>query len=367
MFSRKQTTAGQWWCYCTRRSRRIIEGSESIGYVHLQFSELNGRRKPHYLHCLSNACRLISLCICFVAATVRWAQNGVTVAGGHGAGDAPNGPRRPWGLTVDEESTVIIANFDNHRVVEWKQGATSGTVLAGGNGRGERSDQLNQPTDVIVDKATESLIICDAGNRRVTRWSRRSGTRSGETIINNIDCYGLSMDAEGSLYVSDVKNDEVRRYRRGETAGIVVANGNGKGEGLHQLNFPTHVCVDGEHAVYVSDMNNHRVMKWTKDAKEGIIVAGGRGQGKDLMQLYYPHGVMVDEAGTVYVADHNNGRVMRWCHESTHGAVVVGGNGHGKGANQFKHPTGLCFDRHGHLYVADESNNRVQRFSLEKN
>ena len=46
---------------------------------------------------------------------------------------------------------------------------------------------------------------------------------------------------------------EVRRYRRGETNGIVVAGGNGGGAALNQLNNPTYVCVDGEHAVYVSD------------------------------------------------------------------------------------------------------------------
>ena len=66
---------------------------------------------------------------------------------------------------MDDEDTVIIADFGNYRIVEWKQGATSGTVLAGENGRGNRPDQLNRPTDVIFDKETDSLIICDRGNR----------------------------------------------------------------------------------------------------------------------------------------------------------------------------------------------------------
>ena len=105
----------------------------------------------------------------------------------------------------------------------------------------------------------------------------------------------------------------MRRYRRGETSGIVVAGGYGQDAGLHQLNAPRHVCVDEEHAVHVSDMNNHRVMKWVKGAKEGIVVAGGRGQGKDLTQLSHPNGVRVDAAGNVYVADQGNPRVMGWC------------------------------------------------------
>ena len=303
----------------------------------------------------------------FVAANARWAQNGVPVAGGNGQGGETNQLSSPYGLCVDDEDTVIVADCGNDRIVEWKRGATSGTVLAGGNGQGKRPDQLNRPTDVIFDKETDSLIISDWMNNRVTRWPRRKGTQSGETIVDNIDCRGLTMDDEGSLYVTDVGKHEVRRYRRGETNGTVVAGGNGRGTALNQLNFPTFVCVDGEHAVYVSDNWNHRVMKWVKDAKEGIVVAGGRGQGKDLTQLSNPRGVRIDAAGNVYVADWGNHRVMRWCREAKQGTVVVGGNGGGEGANQFNGPVGLSFDRHGHLYVADEYNHRVQRFLLEKN
>ena len=64
-----------------------------------------------------------------------------------------------------EEDTVIVADYENHRIVEWKRSATNGTVLAGGNGQGNQPNQLNSPTDVIFDKATDSLIICDRLNR----------------------------------------------------------------------------------------------------------------------------------------------------------------------------------------------------------
>ena len=296
----------------------------------------------------------------FVAVNARWGQNGVTVAGGNGEGDGANQLNRPQGLCVDDEDTVIVADFGNHRIVEWKRGATSGTVLAGGNGEGKRPDQLNRPTDVIFDKETDSLVICEGS--RVTRWPRRKGTRSGETIINNIVCRGLAMNNEGSLYVTDVEKLEVRRYHRGETNGIIVAGGNGQGAALNQLNNPRYVCVDGEHAVYVSDTGNHRVMKWVKGANEGIVVAGGRGEGNDLTQLYAPRGVRVDATGNVYVADWGNHRVMRWSHGATQGTVVVG-----ESANQFKCPAGLSFGRHGDLYVAGWNNHRVQRFSLENN
>ncbi|CAF1352644.1 unnamed protein product, partial [Didymodactylos carnosus] len=157
----------------------------------------------------------------------RWQQNGLTVAGGNGYGNGINQLYYPCGLYVDDDDrTIYIADRANHRIVEWKRGATSGQVVAGGNGQGNETHQLSYPFDVIVDKEKDSLLICDSSNNRVVRWPRRNGT-SGETIISNIHCGGLTMDENGSLYVVDDRKHEVRRYRRGESQGIVVAGGNG--------------------------------------------------------------------------------------------------------------------------------------------
>ncbi|CAF3483780.1 unnamed protein product, partial [Rotaria sp. Silwood2] len=296
----------------------------------------------------------------------RWQQNGITVAGGNRQGNGINQLSDPLGLYVDDDQTVYVADQSNHRIVEWKWGATSGQVVAGGNGQGSGAHQLSYPTDVIVDKQRDSLIICDRLNRRVVQWPRRNGT-SGETIISNIDCWGLTMDENGSLYVTDVGNNEVRRYRREESQGTVVAGGNGRGNRLDQLSSPAYIFVDRDHSVYVSDSGNHRVMKWVEGAKQGIVVAGGQEEGNGLTQLSYPRGVVVDQLGTVYVADEVNDRIMRWPKGATHGSVIVGGNSRGEQSNQLNGPIGLSFDRHGNLSVVDWGNHRVQKFSIDSN
>ncbi|CAF5168491.1 unnamed protein product, partial [Rotaria magnacalcarata] len=132
---------------------------------------------------------------------------------------------------------MVIVDYGNDRIMQWTNGGTTnGQVVAGGNGQGSGLNQLNQPTDVLIDNGTDSLIICDSGNLRVVRWSRRSGTTQGEIFINNIYCYGLAMDEQRYLYVSDWKNNEVRRYQGCDKIGILVAGGNGQGTGLNQLN-----------------------------------------------------------------------------------------------------------------------------------
>ncbi|CAF2070664.1 unnamed protein product [Rotaria magnacalcarata] len=302
-----------------------------------------------------------------IPANANWAQNGVTIAGGHGQGGATNQLNDPYGLFVDDNQTVVIAGFENHRIMQWKNGdTTNGQVVAGGNGYGNGLNQLNGPTDVLIDKETNSLIICDWGNRRVVRWSRRSGTTQGEILIDNIDCWGLAMDEQRYLYASDTGKHEVRRYQLGEKNGTLVAGGNGQGGGLNQLNEPRYLFVDRQQNVYVSDGSNYRVMKWNKGANEGIVVAGGQGEGDAPTQLNDPGGLFVDTLGTLYVVDSGNHRVMRWTQEDRNqGTVIVGGNDEGVGANQFNYPIGLSFDRHGNLYVVDQYNHRVQRFSIE--
>ncbi|CAF5037268.1 unnamed protein product, partial [Rotaria sp. Silwood1] len=293
----------------------------------------------------------------------KWSQNGITVAGGNGWGSETNQLNSPWGLYVDDDQTIYVADYSNHRIVEWKSGATNGKVVAGGNGQGNGAHQLNGPRDVIIDKETDSLIISDWENDRVVRWPRRNGTR-GETIISNISCCGLTMDDNGSLYVVDIENHEVRRYKIGDTKGTVVAGGNGKGNRLDQLSNPRYVFVDRDHSVYVSDFWNYRVIKWEEGAKQGIVVAGGQGEGNSLTQLNEPRGVVVDQLGTVYVADSWNDRIMRWPKGATQGSVIVGGNGQGAQSNQLDRPIGLSFDRHGNLYVVDWGNHRVQKFNI---
>ena len=105
-------------------------------------------------------------------------------------------------MFIDDDQTIYVVDFWNHRIVEWKSGATNGQVIAGGNGQGNRNDQLNYPKNVIIDKESDCLIICDRENKRVVRWPRRNG-RSGETIISNINCMDLTMDNDGYLYVCD--------------------------------------------------------------------------------------------------------------------------------------------------------------------
>ena len=293
---------------------------------------------------------------------IRWKQIATTIAGGKGPGNRSDQLNHPLGISLDDQNHLLyIADSDNHRIVEWGLDRNNGRIVAGGNGQGNRLDQLNKPSHVISDRQNKDLIIVDRGNRRVMRWSHHSNLPL-QIVIEDTDCVRLAMHEDGSLYVCDCDKHEIRRWKKGEKEGTIVAGGNGQGYQLNQFNSPTYLFVNHDYSLYISDWDNHRVMKWVKDAKEGIIVAGGNGRGDRLTQLSNPQGVIVDQFGRIYVADWGNHRVMRWCEGEKEGTIVVGGNGQGQDKNQLDHPVGLLFDGEGNLYVSDRGNDRIVKF-----
>ncbi|CAF0895842.1 unnamed protein product [Adineta steineri] len=291
----------------------------------------------------------------------KFQQSAITVAGGNGDGQELNQLHNPCGMFIDNDKSIYIADFGNHRIVKWRLNSNTGQIIAGGNGRGNQNNQLYSPADIIVDKNNNSFIISDYGNKRVIRYFDQNQTNQ-QILISNIGCWGLTLDKNGFLYVSDYENNEVRRWKQGDKKGELVAGGNGKGNHLNQLDNPTYIFIDDDYSLYISDSSNHRVMKWKKDAKEGIIVAGGNGDGNSLKQLHSPRGVIVDHLGQIYVADSRNHRIMRWCEGDKEGEIVVGGNDEGNQSNQLSCPCGLSFDNEGNLYVADRKNHRIQKY-----
>ena len=249
---------------------------------------------------------------------------------------------------------MIVADWGNHRVMQWKMNEAHGREIAGGQGQGNQLNQLNGPTDILIDRETDSLIICDRGNKRVVQWSRQEGTNQGEVLLSGIACWGLAMDEQGYLYISDTENHEVKRFRLGEKDGVVVAGGHGRGAGLNQLNEPSYLFVDGQQTIYVSDTWNHRVMRWDKDTMVGVIVARG-----------FCRGLFVDASQNIYVADYGHRQLRCWQKGTSQATEIGAVYSEADEQNVLYSPWGLTCDQQGYVYASDHFNHRVQRFSLE--
>src|SRR4029079_9220158 len=83
---------------------------------------------------------------------------------------------------------------------------------------------------------------------------------------------------------------------------------------------------------------------------KGMVVAGGNGAGEGLNQFNQPYGIFVDSMKTIYVADYNNQRIMKWGAGSITGEEIIGKDQLSFGDN----PTDVLLDSQ-FLYISGAS------------
>ena len=280
-------------------------------------------------------------------------------------------------MRIVDNKTLYIADIGNHRVVVIQSGSTNATDIIGSFGNA--SNELNTPTDAFI--TSTFIYILDALNYRVQRWSRNGSDIITVAGINGVAgdsssmstfgvSFGIFVDKDGYLYVSDQSNHRVLRYPPGSTSGTngtVVAGTGAAGSTPSELNQPWTLFVDNDRAMYIADNYNNRIQKWTYGASSGVTVAGSAIgiPGTNASLLYNPVAVVVDSNQYMYITDMLNSRIQRWAPGAGAGECLVGCSGiGGNGSSQLFTPQSVAFDNQGALYVSDGGNHRVQKFLL---
>jgi len=269
-------------------------------------------------------------------------------------------------LREDTSSSFINKIYVNSTrniptALKWKQNAIT---VVGGNGAGEKTNQLNQPWGIYIDD-DDTLYVSDQFNHRIVAWKKgaisgeivaggngegssdRQLSHPGKVIIDKVNDY---------LIITDYENSRVVRWprRNGVQGETIIRNVKCVDVILHK---------DG--CLYVSDEGNHEIRRWKIGEKEGVLVAGGNGYGSGLHQFNNPHFIDIDHDDTLYVSDLLNHRVMKWTKGAKTGIVVAGGHGEGIGLNQLAGPQGIFVDKLGTLYIADGRNGRIMRWAKD--
>lgn len=282
---------------------------------------------------------------------------------------------------------------------------TSGMPNAGGTAM---SNTLSQPAAVVVDLVNNKMYVSDSQNHRVLRFAYPPGSnQAAEAVLGQIDFMassdglssnelhfpvGLSVDANGHLWVADASNHRVLRFDNAANK----ANGADADGVLGQPDFDTNsddteangmfepfdVFADANGTLWVADASNARVLRFDNAANKpnGAAADGVLGQadftsntpGTSATLMQFPTSVFVDNNGTLWVADAPNSRVLRFDNATgkPNGAAADGVLGQadftsddsGLSAASFSFAIGVFGDELGNIYVAD-FNNRVLVFS----
>ena len=280
----------------------------------------------------------------------------------------------PWGLSVDNNRNVYVADASDGRVQKWAPGATAGVTVAGGNGNYSSGPaDLSGPRGIFKD-ADDTLYVVDGYNNRIQKWAPGAtegvtvaGGNGGGSNLNQFDQpQDVYVDLDRNVYVTEYNNSRVVKWAPGATEGVIVAGGNGYGPNLNQIARPVGIWLDNNLNIYVSDFQYHRIVKWAPNATVGVVVAGITNEpGSDEFHLNQPYDVYGDRDGNIYVADLNNQRIQKFSSNSTGGdagITVAGGNGEGPNNDQFWNTLSVHVDSIGNIYVSDQINQRVQKW-----
>ncbi|CAF1154893.1 unnamed protein product [Adineta steineri] len=179
------------------------------------------------------------------------------------------------GVWLDKEKNVYMTEHDRSRILKWSPVTDLTTVVAGETDKsGPRADHLKEPQGIFVDKTTNDLYIADLTNHRIQKWLKDA--KEGITVAGSSDGdpgsdaksldrpYGLRVDEETkTLYIVDLLNNRIQRWKHGAIEGETIAGNNGEGSESTQFHHPTDLDFDSEGNLYVSDAWNHRVQLFT--------------------------------------------------------------------------------------------------------
>jgi gliding motility-associated-like protein len=130
------------------------------------------------------------------------------IAGGRGNGAAANLLNYPSALAVDNAGYVYVCDQRNNRIQKFPPGGnsfTNGITVAGGNGAGNGANQFMDPVGICLD-ADGYLYVADYSNSRIQKFPPNStSATNGITLFKGIGGFGANA-LPLSIFVDSSKN-----------------------------------------------------------------------------------------------------------------------------------------------------------------
>ena len=275
------------------------------------------------------------------------------------------------GLYVGGDDELIISDSRNYRVMKYTGKNSTGVnlnntwgIYTNGVMLGDYYGIIDEGKGVYAYSNSYDLLFpveVGAGDTDLTKLDGPQGM-DFLNVGNNTEHNGI--------YIADTFNHRILFFKWGEKTGKIVAGGNGEGDELNQLKYPTYIEVDIDGTMYIRDHNNGRILKWKVGEDFGEVflnstdtpIYNGFDIAMDKNFIYVLGNYYRDSSGN-NVADAAVYRINK--NDPTKFDLLAGGNGRGNGINQFGLIWFIDVDYQGNLFVADHQNFRVMKISKE--
>jgi tetratricopeptide (TPR) repeat protein len=213
----------------------------------------------------------------------------------------------PYGISVDSEGCVFVADSYNHRIQKFD---SDGNFIAKWGSKGTGDGQFDLPFGIFVDSYTNYVYVAEFDNHRIQKFDSNGKFISKWGSYGTLDgqfhySHGISVDSEAYVYIADMYNNRIQKF---DSNGKFISKWGSYGTLDGQFDYPRDITVDSKCYVYVADSLNHRIQKFDSD---GNFIAKWGDRGTLDGQFYGPEDIAVDSvSGNVYVADTLNHRIQ---------------------------------------------------------
>ncbi|MDP3469452.1 MAG: MBG domain-containing protein [Daejeonella sp.] len=189
----------------------------------------------------------------------------------------------PAGLAVDAIGNVYVADRGNNliRVINanGKVSTLAGTRATGFADGAALSAMFNAPTGIAISSSGD-LFIADQVNNRIRKIDQAGqvSTVAGSGTFTYFDAMGtlagfryptgITLGSDGSLYVTDQLNHNVRRISKDGLVSTVAGTEPGFSEGSGssaKFRNPSGICTAPSGELYIADFYNYRIRKIIND------------------------------------------------------------------------------------------------------
>ena len=300
-----------------------------------------------------------------------WKANITTVAG-DGApvfrDEVPSGFSDPFGVAVAIDGTVYVADAgESNRIRKIAPDGAVTTFAGGSEGYSDgpaTAASFNTPSGLALGP-DGSLFVADTGNNQIRKITRdgQVSTVAGNGKAGYADGppsqaqfngpIGVAVDKNGNVYVADAYNDRIRMIAAdGHVSTVAGQESPGYADGDRNtalFDTPCGIVATADNSLIVADTGNHRLRKITPDGNVTTL---------PIADLSRPIGLALSHDNFLYVTELDRGRVLQIAPD--YAARVIAGD-----FVVFNQPTGIAIsprnDQPAQLYVADSGNYLVRK------
>ncbi|RJQ16393.1 MAG: 6-bladed beta-propeller [Nitrospiraceae bacterium] len=252
-----------------------------------------------------------------------------------------------WPLPPDDPKIKFIETFGSSKDFEEEDNLLQAIIS------GEKTEfELTKPYGVTVDNEGR-IYVTDIG--RIFIFDRKA--KKTDFIGAEIDSVslktpiGIAISREGKIYVTDTAYDKIFVF---SLAGELLTALGAKGE----FENPGGLAIDEKRRrLYVVDTRQHNVRAYSTIDLGLLMTIGERGSNNG--NFNFPTNIALDGEGNIYVVDTNNFRVQIFNPDGKH-IKTIGRIGDAPGS--FARPKGIAIDSEGHIYVVDAAFQNFQIF-----